>query len=603
MKKKSIFTNSILGVVLITTMGIIGSAAPIGTAFTYQGRLIDDGKTADGLYDIEFELYDAEDDGSQVGSAIDINEADVIDGYFTVQLDFGPGVFDGDARWLKIAVRPGEQNDPNVYTTLSPRQEITPTPYALYAASGPGVEVPLILSGSDSGPLISGTNSGSGNGVYGRHSAVSGTAAGVRGVSDSTSSNAIGVSGEISSTSPNSYSAGVRGINNGTSGLGIGVWGSQAGGGWGVYGTSVEGFGVYGYATGTGTVKNYGGYFQAAGDQGQGVYGKATGSYGRGVEGYASGTGLVTNYGGYFTAEGEGGRGVHGWASNSGSAANYGGSFQAAGQTGTGVYGSAYNSGIATNYGGYFAASGSAGVGVYARAANNGSYLNFGGKFQADGLYGMGVYAIAANTGAGGKYGGYFVAAGYGGVGVAGRADDGIGVRGFAGGSTGIGVNGDGGQFDFYADGPGTNYGAASSIRWKSDVRAIDEPLGKIMRLRGVYFNWDAEHGGRYDVGMIAEEVGKVLPEIVDYEENGIDAIGMDYSKLTPLLVEAVKALKEQADQREKRLSQKDAEIEAFTDRLSRLELLQKENADLYSRIEKLEAMLAASARNSKGDR
>jgi hypothetical protein len=41
---------------------------------------------------------------------------------------------------------------------------------------------------------------------------------------------------------------------------------------------------------------------------------------------------------------------------------------------------------------------------------------------------------------------------------------------------------------------------------------------------------------------MIAEEVGKVQPEIVAYEKNGTDAIGMDYSKITPLLLEAIKA-------------------------------------------------------------
>ena len=50
------------------------------------------------------------------------------------------------------------------------------------------------------------------------------------------------------------------------------------------------------------------------------------------------------------------------------------------------------------------------------------------------------------------------------------------------------------------------------------------------------------------DVGMIAEEVGKVLPEIVSYEENGIDATGMDYSKMTPLLVEAVNTLRAEND-------------------------------------------------------
>jgi hypothetical protein len=71
---------------------------------------------------------------------------------------------------------------------------------------------------------------------------------------------------------------------------------------------------------------------------------------------------------------------------------------------------------------------------------------------------------------------------------------------------------------------------------------------------------------------MIAEEVGKVLPEIVDYEENGIDAVGMDYSKLTPLLVEAVKTLKRQADERDKRLAEKEAEFSAQQAHIQRLE-------------------------------
>jgi len=55
---------------------------------------------------------------------------------------------------------------------------------------------------------------------------------------------------------------------------------------------------------------------------------------------------------------------------------------------------------------------------------------------------------------------------------------------------------------------------------------------------------------------MIAEEVGAVLPEIVQYEENGVDAMGMDYSKLTPLLVEAVKALKAENQALKKEMSE-----------------------------------------------
>ena len=86
-------------------------------------------------------------------------------------------------------------------------------------------------------------------------------------------------------------------------------------------------------------------------------------------------------------------------------------------------------------------------------------------------------------------------------------------------------------------------------------------------QLQGVYFDWDQEHGGHHDVGMIAEEVGEVLPEIVSFEENGIDASGMDYSKLTPLLVEAVNALR----------AEKDAEIAELTNRLDRMEAMLKQ--------------------------
>ena len=116
----------------------------------------------------------------------------------------------------------------------------------------------------------------------------------------------------------------------------------------------------------------------------------------------------------------------------------------------------------------------------------------------------------------------------------------GIGVYGHATQTNGIGVYGRGVSSDFWAHN-GT-YGNDSSIRWKRNIIEIDNPLGKLAEMRGVYFDWDEEHGSGHTVGMIAEEVGKVLPEIVFYEENGIDAKGMDYSKMTPLLVEAVKA-------------------------------------------------------------
>ena len=128
----------VLALGLTVWLGGVGEAAALGTGFTYQGRLLDDNKVAEGLYDLVFSLYDDPNVimGNQVGGNVDANDVDVIDGYFAVELDFGEGIFDGNDRYLQFAVRPGESNDPGDFIDLLPRQRIAPAPYALYALSG-----------------------------------------------------------------------------------------------------------------------------------------------------------------------------------------------------------------------------------------------------------------------------------------------------------------------------------------------------------------------------------------------------------------------------------------------------------------------------------
>jgi hypothetical protein len=138
-------------------------------------------------------------------------------------------------------------------------------------------------------------------------------------------------------------------------------------------------------------------------------------------------------------------------------------------------------------------------------------------------------------------------------------------------------VEGYGGFDDFLASGPGIDYASLSSRRWKTDIRNIDEPLKKLLRLRGVYFTWDQDHGSTHDIGFIAEEVGRVLPEVVDYEENGQDAIGMDYSKVTPLLVEAFNTF--------------------YRDYTRELAQLRAENDNLNQRIDFLESKIQATCK------
>lgn len=329
------------------------------------------------------------------------------------------------------------------------------------------------------------------------------------------------------------------------------------------------GRGVTGFATNASGSGNIGGYFVATGTESYGVFGKAEGIRDYAVYGWATDTGWEPNYGGFFTAMSKTGRGVSGYALNTtGNEPTYGGYFEAnsqigrgvygssAGRSGYGVYGFASNSDGEYNYGVYGKAAGNRGFGVYGQALGTkgrgvyghsygaegyGVYgiayseegTNYGGRFISNGHAGTGVYGSADNTGNNYKYGGYFTASG----------DNGTGVYGISTGTNGKGVVAYGNAYDFFAEGPNSvNYGIASSIRWKTNIIEIDAPLEKLAELRGVYFNWDEEHGGRRDVGCIAEEVGKILPEIVVYEENGIDANGMDYSMLTPLLIEVTKA-------------------------------------------------------------
>ncbi len=98
--------------------------------FTYQGELRKEGVRFDGLAMLTFRLFDAETGGTEIGSGVSFPNEDIVEGRFTVPLDFGAGAFTGAARWLEIEV---EGN------TLSPRQRLTSTPFAQFAFAVPNV--------------------------------------------------------------------------------------------------------------------------------------------------------------------------------------------------------------------------------------------------------------------------------------------------------------------------------------------------------------------------------------------------------------------------------------------------------------------------------
>ena len=117
-------------ILALTTISVMGQT----TAFTYQGRLTDGASAANGTYEMEFRLFDAQSGGAQIGSTITNNMVSVATGVFTVNLDFGSSPFTAGAnRWLGIGVR--KATDPPGFTLLTPRQQITSSPYSLRTLS------------------------------------------------------------------------------------------------------------------------------------------------------------------------------------------------------------------------------------------------------------------------------------------------------------------------------------------------------------------------------------------------------------------------------------------------------------------------------------
>src|ERR1035441_9088588 len=131
MKIKSTLKLIALALLALLTLNLqLSTAFAQGTVFTYQGQLQNNGSPASGTYNLQFSLFNVSSGGAAVAGPLTSNGVSVSNGLFTVQIDFGAGVFTGATSWLQIGV---ETNGVNTFTTLSPRQQLTPTPYAIYS--------------------------------------------------------------------------------------------------------------------------------------------------------------------------------------------------------------------------------------------------------------------------------------------------------------------------------------------------------------------------------------------------------------------------------------------------------------------------------------
>lgn len=118
-------------IALVSRLFLNASAVPLGSAFTYQGRLLDARAPANGNYDFQFRLHDSLTGSTETRRPVILSAVPVSNGVFTVELDFGAGAFSTNALWLAIGVRPG--NSTNAFEFLPVRQPLTAVPQSQYA--------------------------------------------------------------------------------------------------------------------------------------------------------------------------------------------------------------------------------------------------------------------------------------------------------------------------------------------------------------------------------------------------------------------------------------------------------------------------------------
>ena len=95
---------------------------------------------------------------------------------------------------------------------------------------------------------------------------------------------------------------------------------------------------------------------------------------------------------------------------------------------------------------------------------------------------------------------------------------------------------------------------SSSDARFKTNIKTIDNSIDKVMNMRGVYYDWNDDHkeekGEGRQVGVIAQELNEVLPEAVIHTEE--DEYSVDYGKITGVLIEAIKDLKNEINELKK---------------------------------------------------
>ena len=443
---------------------------------------------------------------------------------------------------------------------------------------------------------IANSSTGSAAGVMGEVSSPNGI--GVAGYSTSTTGSAVGVMGYSSALDGTGVSGeskwiGVKGINRSTTGFAYGVQGevyspdgiavmgyssSKTGTSKGVYGLtySDEGKGVLGENRST-TGSNYGVYGYSASTEGYGVYGES--SY-CGVRG-RNFTKTGTAYGVQGLVNSSSGIGVEGTAySMTGNTIGVYG--QSASSEGTGLWG--FSSSLTGK---------TKGVVGYINSPDGFSGYFAGGKFHVRGRVGVGTETPDAGihlkgTGfpetfmfleaATGNDAGFRI---YEGATAKWHIFNDVNAGGLRmyntaaataifckqdNSNVGIGTITPGYKLQVGNSGDGTQaranaWNTFSDARLKKDFTEINRPLEMVEKLTGYYYYWKEGVDQNRQVGFSAQEIRDVMPEVVSEGEDGL--LSVEYGKISPLLLEAIKALKIEND----RLKTENSELKTISEK------------------------------------
>jgi Chaperone of endosialidase len=398
------------------------------------------------------------------------------------------------------------------------------------------ISLPFNQSGSQftsySGGLFKVTN----NEPTGEAVALNGTISGVDG---------FAIVGTSLNTTPFN-TIGVYGENRGTNNVGYGILGSHFGSGIGVGGSTNTGIGVSGFSSSGKGVK---GQSSSSGD---GVYGSS--NTGNGVYGTSTNKGIY----GYTTSNT--GTGVYGYGENSSGTGVYGLS-----DGGYGVIG--YSLGGGTNAaGGYFTGSSKAlitGSGKVGIGLNNpNEILDINGRTRIyHNLNTAGIWMNNSLNGLSTSDGSFF----------GNKSDTEAGI--WIGNNWRWWVNSAGTMFagtinassaTFTGCVVASNLSCPSDLRFKKNISPITNSLSNLFKIEGVNYQWrrdefpDKKFSDKSQIGFIAQEIEKIFPEMVATDERGFKSV--DYARLTPVLVEAIKEL-----------SLKNSKLESRVDKIENL--------------------------------